>query len=185
MKGVSTVGQRSTTVRAHRSRGASAEAGAAAELPRIWDLFSEDALVPRLLLLAKMIERQTTRQLQRHFGMSLAQWRVLAFVAISGPSTGAFIAESAEVDQAEISRAVKALIEQGLVTREFEQGSRKRLAIAATPAGMEQFARIRKMRQEVFGRITEMLSPRQAAQFGNSLRCLAARVVEDRASASF
>jgi DNA-binding MarR family transcriptional regulator len=162
--------------------GAQSVADGGATLPAIWDLFGNDALVPRLLLLAKMIERQTSRHLQQEFNMSVAQWRVLAFVCISGPATAAFIGHSAEVDQAEISRAVRALAERGLVTREFEKGSRKRLAIAATPSGMENFGQIRRRRHHYFSRITAALGAKDAAQLDRSLRQIAEDVVTDRNS---
>jgi len=154
-----------------------------AKLPAIWDLFGRDALVPRLLLLAKMIERQTSRHLQQEFNMSVAQWRVLAFVCISGPATAAFIGHSAEVDQAEISRAVRALVEQGLVTREFEKGSRKRLAIAATVSGTECFGKIRERRRQYFSRITAALGSKDAPELDRNLRQIAQEVVADRKSA--
>src|SRR3712207_4985438 len=98
-------------------------------------MIKDDGLPQRLLVLAKMIERVTSRQLQGEFGLSVAQWRVLAFVCISGAATAAFIGEAAEVDQAEISRAVRALGERALVSREFEPGSRKTMVIAPTKPG--------------------------------------------------
>ena len=153
-----------------------------AELPRIWGLFSNDALLPQLLLLAKMIERETSRQLQGQFKMSVAQWRVLAFVCISGPATAAYIGESAEVDQAEISRAVKALVQRGFVVREFEPGNRKKLIIAPTPAGQEEFRRIRKSRQVYFGTLTEGLAARDEALLKRSLHQIAEHVVAERDS---
>ena len=152
----------------------------APELPRVWHLFSQDAVLQRLLLLAKMIERVTSRQLQVEFGISVAQWRVLAFVCISGPATAAFIGDAAEVDQAEISRAVKVLVGRRLVTREFEPGNRKRLIIAPTSEGEKQFQLIRERRQAYFKRMTGSLTERQAAQLNQSLCGIADEVITDR-----
>ena len=149
-------------------------------LPLIWRLFADDAVLQRLLLLAKMIERVTSRQLQVEFGISVAQWRVLAFVCISGPATAAFIGDSAEVDEAEISRAVKVLVGRHLVTREFEPGNRKRLIIAPTSEGVKQFQLIREKRQAYFKRMTGSLTEAQAVQLNQSLCVIADAVVEDR-----
>lgn len=137
-------------------------------------------MLQRLLLLAKMIERVTSRQLQVEFAISVAQWRVLAFVCISGPATAAFIGEAAEVDQAEISRAVKALVGRHLVTREFEPGNRKRLIIAPTPEGVRQFGLILERRQAYFRRMTAGLSEREKVQLNRSLGVIAKAVVADR-----
>jgi len=155
-------------------------AGGGPQLPLIWHLFSEDAVLPRLLLLAKMIDRVTARQLQTEFGLSLAQWRVLAFVCLSGPATAAFIGDAAEVDQAEISRAVRALEGRGLVTRTFEPGNRKNLIITPTADGAKAFKRIRRMRQAYFARMTRKLSREQMTQLNRSLAAVGQEVVVER-----
>src|SRR5687768_12233552 len=59
-------------------------------LPPIWHLFGQDHLPYRLLLLARMIDRRSARELQK-FGLSLAEWRVLAFIGVTGPASAAQI----------------------------------------------------------------------------------------------
>lgn len=149
-------------------------------LPFIWHVFGNDGLSQRFLLLAKMIERVAAADLQNEFGISVAQWRVLAFVCMSGPATASFMGEAAEADQAEISRAVKALIDKGLVTRDFQPGSRKTLIIAPTAAGSRQFAAIRKRRQAYFSQIMGKLDAEQKQAFNSILIDIATEVVADR-----
>ncbi|MBT2134499.1 MarR family transcriptional regulator [Croceibacterium sp. LX-88] len=163
-----------------RSREAKQDA---ASLPKIWHLFSDDGLPQRLLLLAKMIERQTARQLQADFDLSLAQWRVLAFVCIAGPSTASFMGEAAEVDQAEISRAVRALLDKKLIVREFQPGNRKTMVIAPTEQGLAQFKLIRELRQRYFALITSKLSSEQRATVNVALSSMAEDVVVERTTA--
>lgn len=148
----------------------------------IWHLFGDEGLAQRLLLLAKMIERVASRKLQDGFGVSVAQWRVLAFVCIAGPASASFIGDSAEADPAEISRAVKALVERKLVTREFEPGNRKTMVIAPTDDGLALFARIRSERQAYFSRITRQLSASGKADFSRILSTVAEEVVAERAA---
>lgn len=148
----------------------------------IWHLFGDDGLAQRLLLLAKMIERVASRKLQDGFGMSVAQWRVLAFVCISGPATASFIGDSAEADPAEISRAVKALAGRQLVTRAFEPGNRKTMVIAPTTDGHALFTAVRRERQEYFSRITRRLSASGRTDFGRFLSMVAEEVVTERAA---
>lgn len=164
-----------------RTTAASGSAAAAPSvLPGVWDLFGPDGIAPRLLLLAKMIERATSRRLQAEFGLSVAQWRVLAFTCLSGPATAAFIGEAAEVDQAEISRAVKGLTERGWVTREFEPGNRKTRIIAPTLEGRRHYEAIRESRQAYFRRITRKLAPADRRAFGSALDLVAREVVAER-----
>jgi DNA-binding MarR family transcriptional regulator len=139
-----------------------------------------EGLPQRLLVLAKMIERVTSRQLQAEFGLSLAQWRVLAFICISGPATASFIGEAAEVDQAEISRAVKTLAERTLVSRDFQPGSRKTMVIAPTEQGRQLFEQVRARRRAYFSRITDGLDPLEKAEFDRMLTILGERVVAER-----
>lgn len=150
------------------------------ELPSTWHLFGQDHLPQRLLLLAKMIERAASKQLQAEFGMSLAQWRVLAFVCTAGPATASHIGSSGEIDQAEISRAVKVLREDGLVTREFAAGSRKTMIISATPRGEGIFKKIRNRRRSYFSAITKDLDGDQKAEFERAMETIAKAVVELR-----
>jgi DNA-binding MarR family transcriptional regulator len=151
------------------------------QLPLVWHMMGEEGLMQRLLVLAKMIDRVTSRQLQSEFGLSVAQWRVLAFVCISGPATAAFIGEAAEVDQAEISRAVKALGEQAIISRDFEPGSRKTMVIAPTARGREVFEQVRTRRRAYFVRITGGLDAAERAELNRMLEVLARSVVAERA----
>jgi DNA-binding MarR family transcriptional regulator len=160
------------------------EAAASADLPRIWHLIGEEGIGQRLLLLAKMIERQTTRHLQEEFDLSLAQWRVLAFICMSGPATASFIGEAAEVDQAEISRAVKGLGERGWIVREFVPGSRKSMIIAPTEKGRRRFEAIRRQRRTYFERITAGLDRPLKREFSRSLDLIAREVVAERGGRS-
>lgn len=146
----------------------------------IWSLFSDDGLPQRLLHLAKMIERATSRQMQDEFEMSIAQWRVLAFVCLFGPATASFIGEAAEADQAEISRAVKALTQSGHVTREYEPGSRKTMIIAPTPFGVERFEKILAARRRYFARVTGKLDADQRRAFNSVMTMIAEDVVNER-----
>jgi len=149
-------------------------------LPHIWKLLGEDALTQRFLLVAKMMERVTSRKLQDEFAISVAQWRVLAFVCISGPASASFIGEAAEADQAEISRAVKTLLDSGLVTRDFEPGSRKTLIVSPTETGKDLFVAIRKKRQNYFSCITGKLDAGQKQELNAMLTILVSEVVKER-----
>ncbi|MEO0061871.1 MAG: hypothetical protein RLZZ08_431 [Pseudomonadota bacterium] len=127
-----------------------------------------------------MIERVSARLLQAQFDISVAQWRVLGFTCIAGPSSATFIGDSAEVDQAEISRAVKTLQDRGLVARQFAAGSRKTMVIAPTQQGRDLYDRIHAARQEYFGKITRRLDKKQRSALSQGLQLIAEDVVFER-----
>ncbi|MXP41302.1 MarR family transcriptional regulator [Altererythrobacter soli] len=150
------------------------------ELPATWHLFGEEHLPQRLLLLAKMIERVASKQLQVEFGISVAQWRILAFVCTDGPATASHIGSSGEIDQAEISRAVKALEGDGYVSREFAEGSRKTMIISPTAKGEQLFRKVRDLRRNYFSAITRDLDRERKAEFDRTLEVIAKAVIELR-----
>lgn len=119
-------------------------------LPSTWNLFGDDHLPHRLLLLAKMIDRETSRQLQEEFAISVAEWRVLAFVCASGPASASEIGTAGQIDRAEISRAVLKLVAARLIVREADERHLKRRIIHPTAAGKRLFARIRDQRRSYF-----------------------------------
>lgn len=119
-------------------------------LPATWTLFGAGHLPYRLLLLARMIDRQASRKLQSEFDLSLAEWRVLAFLGVSGPSTAATIGAQGRIDRAEISRAVGALEKKQLAVREPHPTHRRKLIIRPTERGRALFDAVRQERQAFF-----------------------------------
>lgn len=142
-------------------------------LPRTWTLFGPDHLPYRLLLLARMIDRQASRKLQADFNISLAEWRVLAFVGVSGPSTAATIGMHGRIDRAEISRAVAALERKGLATREPHPNHRRKLIIKPTERGEALFQEVRRERQSFFQSMLETISPADGKVVERSLKAMA------------
>ena len=116
----------------------------------MWSLFGPDHLPYRLLLLARMIDRQAFRQLQQEFDITLAEWRVLAFTCAAGPATASTVGHSGGIDRAEISRAVVRLEAKGLVTRQPDPSNRHKLIISPTVAGQSLFVQIRDDRRAFF-----------------------------------
>ena len=142
-------------------------------LPRTWTLFGRDHLPYRLLLLARMIDRQASRKLQADFNISLAEWRVLAFVGVSGPSTAATIGTHGRIDRAEISRAVAALENKGLATREPHPTNRRKLIIKPTERGEALFEEVRHERQSFFQSMLATIPPEDGEVVERSLKAMA------------
>lgn len=142
-------------------------------LPTTWHLFGADHMPYQLLLLAKMIDRVSARQLTSTYGMSLAEWRVLAFVCSAGPASASEIGAAGEIDRAEISRAVTKLMDGGLVTREHAEDNRRRLIITATPLGEEEYRKIRDERRAYFHSLMAAIPEDEQERFAQHLEALA------------
>lgn len=145
-------------------------------LPRSWSLFGADHLPHRLLLLARMIDRQTARQLQQKFAITLAEWRVLAFVCAAGPASASAIAQAGGIDRAEISRAVAKLEEKGLIGREPDTRNRRKLTLLPTDAGRALFAQIGDDRRAFFRDLLAEVGAHDRAVIEGAMERMAARL---------
>ncbi len=136
-------------------------------------LLGQDHIPYRLLILARMIDRETSRQLQAEFGLSLAEWRVLAFIGTSGPSSASEMGAAAEIDRAEISRAVSKLLAADLIERHPDTGNRKRLIIHATEKGADLFIRTRDSRRAFFQSMLRPFSAKEKSELSHHLEAMA------------
>lgn len=147
------------------------------EFPPLWHLFGQDHMPYRLLLLARMIDRESSRELQRH-GLSLAEWRVLAIVGTAGPSSASRLGEVGQIDRAEISRAVARLLSKGLIVRQTDANHRRRFIISQTEAGEGLFTRVRDERRRFFGRMMTGLSAQERETMDKCVATMALNLIE-------
>lgn len=147
-------------------------------LPPAWQLLGLEHLPYHLLLLARMIDRRSARDLQKH-GLSLAEWRVLAFVGVAGPASASTIGKSGEIDRAEISRAVGRLEAKGLIERRPDENHRKRFIISQTGAGETLFRKVRDERRRFFKGMTEGLTQQDREVIDKGLETIAVNLLQD------
>lgn len=149
-------------------------------LPPTWDLFGEGHLPHHVLLLAKMLDRETARQLQDEFDLKLAEWRVLAFACSKSPASAADVCAAFEVDRAEVSRAVAGLQAAGLIERTADGANRRRMILKPTARGLELFEAARARRQDYFHDVMSPLEDDERRALSASLRKLALSVARYR-----
>jgi len=128
-------------------------------LTAAWNIGGPDYLPYRLLLVAKLLDRCTTRLLSARFGLTVAEWRVLAQLSMDSPSTARRLAERAWVDRAEVSRAVSALIQKGYVARRDNPEDRRSAILSITKSGQALFEKIHPERSAFYGALTGRLTP--------------------------
>ena len=145
-------------------------------LPPTWTMFGADHLPHRLLLLAKMLDRESARQLQSGFGLSLAEWRVLAFTCAAGPASAAEVGTAFEADRAEVSRAVAKLVDCGLIQRSTDAANRKRQILNPTGEGQRIFEAVRQQRQAYFLSVMQDLDGAERGLLDAALQKMALRV---------
>lgn len=152
------------------------------DLPDNWKLFPPEHMPHRLLLLAKMIDRETTKSLWSRFDVSLAEWRVLAYLGMVGAASASQIASAGEIDKAEVSRAVKKLTEAGRVERQPDGEHGKRFILNVTDDGRKLYETIRAYRIQYFEDILAGIDQEGRDAFADTLEIIAKNVIEQRES---
>ena len=112
-------------------------------LESMWRLGGPNYLPLRLLLVGKLIDLNISRLLQAHSVLSVAEWRVVAQLAVLGIGTVRDMARQACVDPAEVSRSVASLERRGFVERQQNQLDRRSPRFLLTAAGRANFEMFR------------------------------------------
>jgi DNA-binding MarR family transcriptional regulator len=145
---------------------------------RAWRLGGRDYLPYRITLLAKLLDRWNTRLLQAGSGLSVAEWRVLAQLAIASPASVRQLAEQAFVDRAEVSRAAASLERRGFVERQDNPKDRRSPLLFCTERGLALARRVSAQRREFHKGLTDLLSPEQIEALDSAMVILARRCIE-------
>ncbi|RYH10935.1 MarR family winged helix-turn-helix transcriptional regulator [Tropicimonas sp. IMCC6043] len=108
--------------------------------------FDLDSFIPyRLAVLAGKISREFSRQYHERFGLSRAEWRVLAHLAAEGEASVREIHAHVDLDKSRISRAASRLEEEGLLSKREHPADGRLVTLALTEAGHAVMAELAQM----------------------------------------
>ena len=106
------------------------------------------------------------------FGLTGAEWRVLAVVTAAGRPSQAELMVLTGMDKMTISRAVAPLCKRGLIDRVRDEGDRRTLRLSATATGAAIHDEIAAHATKVEARLLAALSPAEAATLRQALALL-------------
>jgi DNA-binding MarR family transcriptional regulator len=109
----------------------------------MWQLGGPDYLPLRLLLVGKLIDLNIGRLLAAYSVLSVAEWRVVAQLAVLRTGSVREMARQACVDPAEVSRSVASLEKRGFVERQLNHRDRRSPRFSLTAAGAANFEMFR------------------------------------------
>ena len=138
-------------------------------LHEIWQLGGSRNLPLHLVLVAKLIDRYFSALLAQHSTLSIAEWRVVAQLAMLETSTVRKMARQACVDPAEVSRSAAGLVKRGLVKREANDKDRRSPQFSLTSRGAAEFARFRPHWENLSNTLLGRLDAEEAAAFERGL----------------
>ncbi|HEY6815027.1 MAG TPA: MarR family transcriptional regulator [Croceibacterium sp.] len=149
-------------------------------LSTTWFMANQYFIPHRLMLLARMIDRETARDLNQDFSITAAEWRALGYICTTGSSSAAQICVAFEVDRAEVSRAVARLLESGLIQRGRTRDHDNRLVLTPTSRGEKLHDQVKAKRREYFEWILQDLDSSDRNALDAMLGKIADRVDQRR-----
>ncbi len=114
----------------------------------------------RLHLLHKLTDQDSQHAYPREAGLSLSDGRCLATIGTFEPLSVKDLAQRANLDKGQASRAAQALVDQGLVNKQSDRQDARGVVLTLTEAGRAAFARtmdlIHRRNQAIFGCLSEV-----------------------------
>lgn len=103
--------------------------------------FDLDRFTPyRLSVAADRASQELARYYRSRFGLSVAQWRVLAHLASSGDVSVREIEARVAMEKSKVSRAASRLERAGYIEKSVNEADRRLVRLSLTPRGRELMA---------------------------------------------
>ena len=118
----------------------------------------ERTLTYRMHLLHKLTDQESQRLYPLEVGLALSDGRCLAAVGSFEPLSVNRLAQLANLNKGQASRAAQFLVEQGLVAKGDTEGDARGVELTLTPRGRKAWRKtmdfIHRRNEEIFGAIT-------------------------------
>jgi DNA-binding MarR family transcriptional regulator len=98
-------------------------------------LVLEEYLPYRLSVLSNLVSRTLARLYEQRFGLTVAEWRIMAVLARFGPLSANAVCDRTAMDKVQVSRAVARAVDNGLVDRGIDALDRRRSVLTLTSKG--------------------------------------------------
>ena len=130
----------------------------------------DDFIAFRVSVLAHLMGRIVGLTYGRLYGISLRQWRVLAFVGRSGTLSAKEVARRSPLDKSQVSRAVTELAERGLLRSDHARDDRRKKLLVLTPSGLRLYQQLLSLGRERNARYAGALTGAERVVFDRALK---------------
>jgi DNA-binding MarR family transcriptional regulator len=111
--------------------------------------FDLDRFLPyRLAALASAVSRTLAQVYEQRFGLSIAEWRILANLARAGRLSPGELAERSSLDKPKVTRALVRLEARGLIARTTPAADKRRAVLTLTTGGTALFSEVANLALE-------------------------------------
>ncbi|MEM1236574.1 MAG: MarR family transcriptional regulator [Pseudomonadota bacterium] len=125
--------------------------------------FKLDQFLPyQMAVLAGRLSRGLSEIYETRFGLSIADWRVLAHLHDAGSCSVREIHVQADMEKSRVSRAVTRLESRGLVARAADGADKRLLRLTLSDEGTEMVAEILPLALAYEARVLEQMGDKDA-----------------------
>jgi len=133
------------------------------------------SLTHRLHTLSKLTDRVSQQAYADDAGMGLSEGRCLAAVGAFGPLSVNDLAQHANLDKGQASRAAQALVAQGLVLKTASDSDARAVVLRLSASGQRRWQQVMAVVARRNAEILACLDPAEQAQFSALLDRLLAQ----------
>ncbi len=139
-------------------------------------MFALERFLPyRLAVLAQRVSRDFSAIYRERFGLSVAEWRVLAHLSAAGSVSVREIHLHADLEKSKASRAAARLEAAGLIEKRAGEGDRRLVALTLTPKGREAMAALIPLAEAYEAEVLARLAPEDRAALDRAIAALTER----------
>ena len=142
----------------------------------------EHFLPYRLSVLSNRISEGIATSYRNRFGLSVTEWRVIAIVGRYPGASATEVAQRSAMDKVAVSRAVRNLLERGLLERQDSDSDRRAKHLTLSEPGQDVYDRIVPEARAYEQRLLAALSPEDRAALDRAIDRLAAAAEPDSAT---
>jgi DNA-binding MarR family transcriptional regulator len=136
----------------------------------------DDVLTYRISMLELLLSRAVGAVYSDHFGLNTHEWRVLAAVSVWGPIEAVQVSRWATVDKAAVSRAVRGLLNKGLLERSLHERDGRKITLELTASGRRTVKAVVHRIGVIQDRLFKDFDRQTVRAFFTTLRTLEARL---------
>jgi DNA-binding MarR family transcriptional regulator len=124
------------------------------------DPFVLDGFLPyRVAVLAGRLSREFSRIYQERFGLSRAEWRVMAHLSQEAEVSVREIHARVDMDKSKVSRAATRLEDAGIITKKTSEQDRRLVVLALTERGAAMMAELADAAQAYHDELLARMGP--------------------------
>lgn len=143
------------------------------------DVLTLETFMPyRLNVLAEVVSQSLARLYSKRYRIGIPQWRILAALGQYHSMTAKQVGEHSHMHKTKVSRAVAALQDKGLLTRETDTDDKRAAFLTLTDKGQGIYDALKPVALEFSQALEAVLDPADKDAFDRILRVLQERSEE-------